>query len=437
MRSLAGVVLVLLAATAVAAEPPLPRASSARFLGVDTCGSSQCHGSPEPWRNATVMMKERLVWQAHDPHAGAWRTLTGERGLAIAARLGIADPGKASECLDCHATHVPEAQRGPRFDLTQGVGCESCHGAGGAFLRTHVQPTSTHAGNIAAGMYPTTDPQARARLCLSCHQGDADHAISHRLYGAGHPRLRFELDTYGVLQPYHFNPDADYRRRKPFASHFALWAAGQVEAARALLARLDAPAHGLFPELAHYDCHTCHQPIEGGVRPPRVAPLGMPRLIDTPIVMSTAVAKVVAPPLAESLGAELRALQRAVARPDALAAARRQLDGTLAELARASRDASAEPAFGRRALAALLADARARKPVGYAHAEAFAMGLSTLVTAEHEAARLDDPTFARASAGLDAVYAALADEQAYRPDRFDAALGQLAAALPATTSDSP
>ena len=54
-----------------------------------------------------------------------------------------------------HATYVPEAQRGPRFKLSDGVGCESCHGPGGQFVSTHVQPTAQHAGNIAAGMYPT------------------------------------------------------------------------------------------------------------------------------------------------------------------------------------------------------------------------------------------------------------------------------------------
>ena len=41
--------------------PPLPAYRDARFLGVDTCGSSECHGSAEPWRNATVLMKSRLL----------------------------------------------------------------------------------------------------------------------------------------------------------------------------------------------------------------------------------------------------------------------------------------------------------------------------------------------------------------------------------------
>ena len=417
-HTLSLIALLLVTLGARAGDPPLPQASKARFLGVETCGSSQCHGSPEPWRNATVMMKERLVWDAHDPHARAWQALVGERGRAIAARLGLAEPGRAPECLTCHATFVPPAQRGQVFDIEQGVGCESCHGAGGAFLRTHLQPTSTHAGNVAAGMYPTTDPQARARLCLSCHQSDQTHPLMHRLYGAGHPRLRFELDTYSVLQPYHFNPDADYRRRKPMASHFDLWAAGQVEAARSLVASLGGTAsHGLFPDLAQYDCHTCHQPIRerGSAVGGRVP--GMPRVLDTPLLMSTAVARVLAPSLAATLSAESRALQRALADPAALSRVRVRLDETLTALAATARAAAPDPARGARAVEALLGVARLYGTPGFAHAEAFAMGLSTLVVAEYEAGRYDAATYALASAGLDAVYAALADENAYDPHR--------------------
>jgi len=72
---LGGTLLALLAVIsppAAADALTLPHERDARFLGVETCGSSQCHGSAEPWRNATVLMKERLVWQAHDAHAKSY-----------------------------------------------------------------------------------------------------------------------------------------------------------------------------------------------------------------------------------------------------------------------------------------------------------------------------------------------------------------------------
>ena len=65
------------------------------------------------------------------------------------------------------------------------------------------------------------------------------------------------------------------------------------------------------------------------------------------------------------------------------------------------------------------------------------MGLSTLAVAEYEAGRYDAATYTLASAGLDAVYAALADENAYDPHRLQAALDALAAALPISTSNPP
>ncbi len=416
---------------AIAAElPPLPADRDARFLGVETCGSSECHGSQTPWRNATVLMRERLIWDAHDKHAQAFASLSSAAGQRIAKNLGLADATQAPACLVCHSTFVPEAQRGPKFSLAAGVGCESCHGPGGSFLRTHVQVTSTHAGNLAAGMYPTTDPAARAALCLSCHQGDAQRRISHRIYGAGHPRLRFELDTYSVNQPYHFNPDADYRRRKPMTSHFRLWAEGQLASARALLAQLGDPQQsraGLFPELAQYDCHACHQAIgdDPGYRPRPGLKAGAPTLIDAPLVALRGLTAVLEPRLTERLRDETRSLQRAVGDParraQAIAALKRtltELDGKLTARAEQAGDGQAVA----RALNAMVA---AEMPLPFSAAEATAMSLSTLLLADREAGRLADADYARIDRALDGVYTALGDENTYRPAALAAAVATL------------
>lgn len=410
--------------------PTLPADRDARFLGVDTCGSSECHGSPEPWRNATVLMKERLIWEAHDAHAKAHASLSDERGQRIAKNLGLADATQAPECLACHSTFVPAAQRGPKFRLEAGVGCESCHGPGGSFLRTHVQPTSRHATNVAAGMYPTTNPEARATLCLSCHQGDAKRRISHRLYGAGHPRLRFELDTYSVNQPYHFNPDADYRRRKPLATHFSMWASGQLGAARMLLDALADPSRthaGLFPELAQYDCHACHQAIgdDPGHRPRPGLAAGAPSLNDAPLVALRGLAAVLEPSLAERLRDETRALQRAVGEPGRRDAALAGLARTLHELETRLAGRAEQPTDGRAAARALNAVVANEQPLPFIAAEATAMSLSTLLLAEREAGRIADADYARVDRALDAIYAALGDERTYRP----AVLAEAVAAL--------
>ena len=427
--------LVLLAALpARAAEtlPTLPVDRDARFLGVETCGSSQCHASPEAWRNATVSMRERRIWEAHDQHAKAFASLRSDAGRAIAHKLGIDDASQAPQCLSCHTTYVPVAQRGPKFSLEHGVGCESCHGPGGQFLSTHVQPTSQHASNVAAGLYPTNQAAPRAALCLSCHQGDDKRTLGHSLYGAGHPRLRFELDTYGALQPYHFLADADYRRRKPLASHLRLWAAGQLRAAEQLLTQVkSAHRQGMFPELANYDCQTCHRPIavDGDHQPRAGAAPGALSLNDAPLVVLRALASVAAPHESGALRQDSHALQAAladVARRDRLI---EKLKTRVASLALAVDNRGEQSGDVGAVVAALFAEARAEQPLAFGAAESIAMSAATLIAADYEQQGLSAEQYQRASQALDGVYAAVGDERSYRAKTFVAALDQLAAAV--------
>ncbi|MCC6707765.1 MAG: hypothetical protein IT492_09405 [Gammaproteobacteria bacterium] len=427
--------LVLLAAMPARAEqalPTLPVDREARFVGVETCGSSECHASPEAWRNATVSMKERLIWQAHDKHAKAFTSLTSDAGRAIAKKLGIDDASQAPQCLTCHTTYVPVAQRGPKFSLENGVGCESCHGPGGQFLSTHVQPTAQHASNVKAGMYPTDQAAPRAALCLSCHQGDDKRMLGHTLYGAGHPRLRFELDTYGTLQPYHFLPDADYKRRKPMASHLELWAAGQLHAAERLLTQVkSAHAQGMFPELANYDCQTCHRPIAVDAdHKPRagVAP-GALSLNDAPLVVLRALASLAAPAELAALRDDSHALQGALAdtaRRDQIIEKLKARVAMLANAMQARAEQSGDLAAVTRAL---FAEARAEQPLAYGAAESLAMALATLIAADYEQQGLSADQYQRASHALDGVYAAVGDERSYRAKTFVAALDELAATV--------
>ena len=424
---------VLGAAAATAAEPPiLPADSGARFLGVETCGSSACHASREAWGNATVSMKERLIWQAHDAHAKAFTGLTAAAGKGIATKLGLADASQAPECLVCHTTFVPAAQRGPLFDLRSGVGCESCHGPGASFLSAHVQPTAQHASNIAAGMYPTNQPAARAALCLSCHQGDTVRKMTHAIYGAGHPRLRFELDTYGALQPYHFVADADYRRRKPTASHFRLWAEGQLRAAQQLLAQAEA-AHGrgVFPELANYDCHACHRGINDDVayRPRPGVRSGSPSLNDAPLVLLRGLAAVTTPAQVAGLRDDTRALQGVLGDPQARGRVVTQLKQRLSALASDLAARTEQPGDTHAVTAALLIEAHGEMPLSFTAAESVAMSIATLVTAEYEQQRLPAERYHAAGAAIDEVYATIANERTYQPTIFVAALDKVASVL--------
>ncbi|MGB3807534.1 MAG: multiheme c-type cytochrome, partial [Erythrobacter sp.] len=138
------------------------------FEGVASCAGSTCHGRAEG-NGAVVRQDEIATWQepssASGAHARAYAVLGSRRGQQITRSLGLGDAQQAPECLGCHATFAPASQRGPRFQLSDGVGCESCHGpAGGAWLASHYARPATHASNIADGLVPLERPQVRANV---------------------------------------------------------------------------------------------------------------------------------------------------------------------------------------------------------------------------------------------------------------------------------
>lgn len=272
-----GMLLAVAAAQAVTGSV-VERISANRHEGVASCASSVCHGAAAPQRASRVRQDEVAVWQDRDPHARAYRTLLSEASRKIAANLGLPNAHEARECLICHSDFVPPEKRGERFQISEGVGCEACHGGAERWLSSHAQAGVPHAENIALGMYPTSDPQARAELCLSCHMGTLDRPITHRIMGAGHPRLSFELDTFTWMYP-HYDFDEDYRARKGEVNGLRDWAIGQGVAARVLLQRLadeQAGRDGLFPELVLFDCHACHRSLKERRWQPRSG-TGLPR----------------------------------------------------------------------------------------------------------------------------------------------------------------
>ena len=285
------IALAFLCACASAARAaPLPDESPHPSLGVGSCAASSCHGAAEPWKGSNVAQTEYHTWRRGDKHARAYAVLLTERSRGIAQKLGLDEPAhRARICLDCHSHNVPAARREKQFVLADGVNCESCHGPAERWIGPHVEPAATHRANLAAGMFPTSDTVQRAQLCLSCHFGNARKFVSHRMMGAGHPRLSFELDTFTRLMPAHFSIDQDWLRRKGAWDGVSSWAVGQAVAARELLKMLLDPVRGrdgLFPELVLFDCHACHQPMANRRNKGRLpAGPGAVRLNDSGLLM--------------------------------------------------------------------------------------------------------------------------------------------------------
>jgi cytochrome c554/c'-like protein len=254
---------VTLLGGAVAAEPsvPLPYQSTDRHLGVASCASSVCHGAVQPPNKPGPLMNEFVTWSHQDSHGKAFQSLLGPQGRSIAAKLKIGPAESAKICLDCHADNVPQARRAKTFLLTDGIGCEACHGGAERWISSHTSSRSNYRQNIRDGMYPTADLNDRAALCLSCHFGTSDKFATHAIMAAGHPRLSFELDTFLALQPVHYRIDDNYRRRKPSFTDSQVWIRGQLLAAQAELLALQGPmitASHTFPELALFNCTSCH-----------------------------------------------------------------------------------------------------------------------------------------------------------------------------------
>jgi hypothetical protein len=169
---------------------------------------------------------------------------------------------------------LPAARPGKSNAVGQdGIGCEACHGGSERWIKAPAQQNATHTGNLALGMYPIETP-VRAQLCLGCDLGTATKFANHRLMATGHPRMRFELDTFSVSQPAHYQVDANYIKRQGKIDEINLWVAGQIENEHVYLSLLQSPlfAHtGLVPELAFYDCFACHHALDKPRRTPERA----------------------------------------------------------------------------------------------------------------------------------------------------------------------
>jgi hypothetical protein len=128
------------------------------YVGSDKC--MMCH-------KTEAQGSQYPIWQK-SAHAKACEALAGEAAKAAGAKAGIAEPQKAAECLKCHqmAYGVDAKRLGEKYSAAQGVGCESCHGAGGDYIAIGTMK------GLASG---TIDPASVGLVmptkdtCVKCH----------------------------------------------------------------------------------------------------------------------------------------------------------------------------------------------------------------------------------------------------------------------------
>jgi hypothetical protein len=247
-----GIVTGILAACASihAAEAPEP----SKYTGPGSCSSPSCHGGVQARDQTSVLQNEYSTWVVRDKHAHAFVNLTNPVGLRIAKIMGLPSPDTAPRCLACHALDVPVDQRARTFDLTDGVGCENCHGPASAWLGPHTTRGWKYEKSLELGLYDTRDLVKRSEKCLTCHLGTAEKSVDHELIAAGHPDLYFELDSFMSVMPPHWKEvDTD-----PWFPVRAM-AVGQAVQLREQLKRVAREStNGIWPEYAELDCFACH-----------------------------------------------------------------------------------------------------------------------------------------------------------------------------------
>ncbi len=405
--------------TTIAAEAQTKNPANAAYMGVGSCSSSNCHGGADPRAGSDVLQNEYVTWTQFDQHSRAWSHLTTEESKKIAVNLGIGSPEKEPLCLRCHSTYFDEhGRKAANFQVEDGVGCETCHGAAENYLGSHTANDATHERNVQAGMIDVVAPDKRAKLCTTCHFGGEDKAVTHRLIGAGHPRLAFELDTFSMIQPAHWLVDEDYRKRKGDYSSVKSWLSGQVELSQRILSRMQSEKMskaGVWPELTLFNCYACHHSLEEDQwkdRDYHGRPGELLLNVSSIVIVSEAM-RVLKPALADSMAARLANLSASYQKGSledvkALVALTKDAAGVIGQ-------GSYNEATANKLLRQLVDFGASVPYLQYETAEQVAMGISSLIA-------LKSPDGSLYRSEIERMYEALKNQEAFKPQEFTNAL---------------
>ena len=134
---------------------------SNEYVGSKSCKA--CHS------NAKMGGTAYKKWEK-GPHAKAYETLKTAEADKIAKEAGYKTKAvETDNCLSCHVTGMMEkgAKFSKGFNKTEGVGCETCHGAASAYKTKHAKDVE---GAKKLGLEsPSIADGGAEKLCISCH----------------------------------------------------------------------------------------------------------------------------------------------------------------------------------------------------------------------------------------------------------------------------
>jgi hypothetical protein len=158
-----------------------------QFVGVDTC--KMCHNGKMAEKGVKTPSYD--VWK-NESHSKAYENLASDKAKAVAKEKGLGDPQKAAECLKCHVTGygVDANLLGKKYKMKDGVGCESCHGAGGDYAKDIKAKQAIKAGQKEPGSVGLI-VKPDEKLCRQCHNEQSptfkDFNFEERVKQIAHP----------------------------------------------------------------------------------------------------------------------------------------------------------------------------------------------------------------------------------------------------------
>jgi cytochrome c peroxidase len=134
--------------------------SGFKYIGASKCRT--CH-------KKELIGDQWSKWE-ESGHAKAFKTLEGEKAIAVAKEKGISGPpSEAAECLKCHATAATlgagDVEKKP-LSNSDGVQCETCHGPGSGYKKKKVM--ADHEKSLAAGLIVPDE-----KTCTQCHNDES------------------------------------------------------------------------------------------------------------------------------------------------------------------------------------------------------------------------------------------------------------------------
>ncbi len=138
-----------------------------KFVGVKKCKTCHKKKTGDQYAKWTKMK-----------HSKAYQVLGTAAAKELGKKSGVTDPQNDKKCTKCHITghNVEGAQYGKKFAKEDGVGCESCHGAGENYAKAKVMSSKkfkadrvkSHEANLAAGLKMPTE-----QTCKKCHNSES------------------------------------------------------------------------------------------------------------------------------------------------------------------------------------------------------------------------------------------------------------------------